>query len=157
MTNAGIMTLSKHEYETIMADTSKRIEEHISWKISSAHNHAQEFRQNVLSDLEWPLFVNGRWNPWSHKLSYTLILRTTGRILGLDLGDCAHHNPTCQSITGAHLHRWNEKTRDKIAFQVSNIGNWYQTLEVWEQFCSLAVIAHRGKMTRPILQERLFR
>ena len=145
------MTLSQYEYETIMADTSKKIEKRISWKLRSLQGHAQEFRQNVLSDRKWPLFIKGWWNPLSHKLSYALILKTE-RIFGLDIGDYVHHNPTCQSITGAHIHEWNEKTKGKIAIPAPNIGSWNQPLEAWEQFCSLTVIDHRGKMT---MQERL--
>ena len=146
------MTLSQHEYRTIMTDTSKRIEERISWKPKSSKSPAQEFHQNVLSDREWPLFIKGWWNPLSRKLSYALILRTTGRIFALDIGDCVHHNPTCQSITGAHIHEWDVETEDKIVIPAPNIGSWNQPLEAWGLFCSLAVIIHRGKMT---MQERL--
>lgn len=152
MTNTDIMTLSQHEYETIMADTSKRIEDRISWKPKSSHGHAQQFRQSVLSDREWPLFINGWWNPHSRKLSYALIFKKSERMFGLDVGDYVHHNPTCQSITGEHIHRWHVETKDKIAIPATNTGNWDQPLEVWEQFCSLTVITHRGKMT---MQERL--
>ena len=151
------MTLSQHEYETIMADTSKRIEGDILWKVSSSHDHAQTFHQNVLSDREWSLFIKGWWNPPSSKLSYVLIFKKTERIFALDTGKCGHHNPTCQSITGAHIHRWHVRTKDKNAIPAPNTGNWDHPLEVWEQFCSLAVIAHIGKLARPIRQERLFR
>ena len=150
------MILSQNEYEIIMSDTSKRIDENISWKVSASHDHAQEFRKNILSELECSLFVNGWWSPLTRKLSYTLILESAGRILGLDIGDYVHHNPTCQSIRGPHIHRWNENHKDKIADSAPNTKSWQQPIEAWDQFCCLAVIEHRGKMIEPILQERLF-
>lgn len=144
------MILPQHEYDKIMSDTSKRIDENISWEVSSEYAQDQKFRQNVLSELECSLFVHGWWNPSTCKLSYVLIFEKTSRILGLDTGDCGHHNPTCQSIKGPHIHKWNEKYKDKIADSAPDIKNWDQPREVWDQFCSLAVIEHKGKMIEPI-------
>ena len=41
-------------------------------------------------------------------LTYALILKTAGRIYGLDLGK-DHHNPQCEQVGEKHKHRWSER------------------------------------------------
>jgi hypothetical protein len=69
-----------------------------------------EFRAEVTSNVGWPLFVRGSYNPLARELTYVLILKTTGRIYGLDLGK-DHHNPTCQQVGEKHKHHWREQYR----------------------------------------------
>lgn len=89
------MALSLTEFETMLNDTTKRIEGDIVWQEDEDHSPCQEFRAEIQSWSGWPLFVRGSYNPLIPALSYVLLLKTTGRVYGLDLGK-DHHNPQCQ-------------------------------------------------------------
>lgn len=45
-----------------------------------------EFRVDIESTNGWPLFVKGRYNVAAKTRTSALILKTAGRIYGLDLG-----------------------------------------------------------------------
>ncbi|HPB51570.1 MAG TPA: hypothetical protein PLZ31_10145, partial [Myxococcota bacterium] len=106
------MGLSNSEFETILADTTKQIDGDIDWQEDEDHSPALEFRTDVRSDAGWPLFVRGSFNSLAGTLTFALILKTDGRMYGLDLGK-DHHNPTCQMVGDPHKHRWSEGFRDK--------------------------------------------
>lgn len=108
------MSLVNSEFESILADGSKRIEGDIVWKEDEDHSPAVEFRAEVLSAVGWPLFIRGSYNRLAGTLTYALILKSEGRIYALDLGK-EHHNPTCSQVGEKHKHRWTEQYRDKDA------------------------------------------
>jgi len=84
------MALSNTEFAAILDDESKRIYGDISWQEDEDHSPSVEFRAEVESDAGWSLFVRGSYNRLISALSYVLILKTEGRIYGLDLGK-EHH------------------------------------------------------------------
>ncbi len=85
--------MTQTEFEALLADVTKRIEEDISWIEDEDHSPGVEFRIQVVSDPGFPLFVKGWYNREVQTLSYALIHRGVGRIYGLDLGR-DHHNPS---------------------------------------------------------------
>ena len=109
------MPLTDQELASILADETKRIQDDITWREDEDHSPALEFRVELESMNGWPLVLKGYYNSAAGTLSYTLILKTTGRIYGLDLGK-AHHNPGCEQVGEKHKHRWSEQYRDKDAY-----------------------------------------
>ncbi len=103
------MSLNQGEYEAIIADEAKVIGGDIAWA-TDPYTQAQSFRVEI--DSEYPIFVNGWYNPLSGKLSYAIIHRSVGRIYGLDLG-AEHHNPDRQPVGEKHKNYWREGYRDK--------------------------------------------
>ncbi|MCC6124103.1 MAG: hypothetical protein IT426_04015 [Pirellulales bacterium] len=90
-------------------------------------------------------------------LSYMLILKTAGRIYGLDLGR-DHHNPQCNQVGDKHKHRWNELFKDKEAYVPDDITKSVSDpIAVWRQFMAEAKIVHNGELNAPPrLQKDLF-
>jgi hypothetical protein len=147
--------ITQQEFDAILGDTTKRIEDDIDWREDADHSPALEFRVEVKSDSGWPLFVVGRYNPRAGTLSYAMIHRGAGRIYALDLG-ADHHNPTCERVGEKHKHRWTEAFRDKEAYVPQDItASWDRPRAVWEQFCREAHIDHQGRMHDPKIQEEL--
>ncbi len=143
------------ECNLIIEDTSKRIEDDLSWRVLEHHYPACMFRESVLSDEEHPLEIVGRWNPMAGKLSYVLLYRGEGRIYALDLGS-AHRNPDGTRVGDPHKHKWTSEFRDKWAYVPEDItAPWDRPLEVWKQFCAEAKIDHRGMMDAPSVQPHL--
>ncbi len=149
--------ITQQEFETLLADTTKRIEGALSWREDEDHSPSQEFRAEVTSDSDYSLFVVGRINPWAGTLSYTLIHRKVGRIYALDLG-ADHHNPTCERVGEKHKHLWCEEFRDKAAYALEYISApWNCPVEVWQQFCTETNIEHQdGLADPPAKQEEMF-
>jgi len=144
--------ITKQEFESILADTSKRIEGDIVWHSSKDGSPVHEFRVTVESNTGWPLIVVGKYNPLAGTLSYAVLHRLAGRIYSLDLG-ADHHNPNCQRVGEKHKHRWSEEYRDKIAYVASDISaTWDQPVAVWMEFCQEAGITHQGVMRCPAVQ-----
>ena len=147
------MTLSQHEYETIINDDTKVILQDIAWE-GKPNSYAQEFRVDIDSNDGYPIFLKGWFNPFSHKLSYSIILRGVGRIYGLDLG-AEHCNPDGRLVGEKHKNYWYPGSRDKWAFVPRDItATWDRPLEVWEQFCQEANLSHQGNMNQPVTQSR---
>lgn len=96
--------MTQAEFEAIIADTTKRIDDRIHWSNDEDHFPALEFKVELASDSGYPLVVKGSFNPLAQTLSYVLIHRMAGRIYALDLGK-DHHNPTCQNVGEKHKHR----------------------------------------------------
>lgn len=143
---------SEQELEYLLRDETKRISADIVWRDDQDHSPAREFRVQVDSEPGWPISVNGRWNPFSQKLSYTLIHDGAGRIIGLDLGDVEHPNPPPQRLRliGTHKHRWTVAHRDKWAYVPEDItAAWDEPMEVWRQFCDEVHILHEGLVFAP--------
>lgn len=143
------MSLTDAEFRTIMADETKRIPGDITWSRMEGRSATSVFHVAVLSDRGWPLFIQGRYNSPNESLTFTLILRTTGRIYGLDLGQ-NHHNPQCSHVGTRHRHRWSERYRDKEAFVPDDItAPASDPVAVWREFCAGARIRHDGSMSPP--------
>ena len=91
----------------------------------------------------------GRYNRDARTLTYALILKTVGRIYGLDMGK-DHHNPQCEQVGDTHKHRWSEQQRDKEAYVPTDVtGAVSDPVAVWKQFCAEAHILHDGNMNSP--------
>ncbi len=141
--------LTDSEFETILNDSSKQVEGDIVWQEDEDHSPVMEFRMEVASEAGWPLFVRGSYNALIQTLSLGLILKTAGRIYGLDLGK-DHHNPQCNQVGEKHKHRWTEQFRDKEAYIPVDIdATASDPISVWEQFCAEANLKHNGKMASP--------
>ena len=147
--------LTQQEFETIVADESKRIEGDIAWREDPERSPAREFRAELRSEAGWPIFVAARFNPCAGTLTYALIHRGAGRIYGLDLG-ADHHNATCHRVGEKHKHRWTEAFRDKEAYVPLDIREpWNEPVRVWRQFCVEARITHSGALFAPTIQDGL--
>lgn len=151
------MAFSESECDTILSDTTKRIEGNIAWAEDEDHSPSLEFRAEVKSSAGYPLFVRGSYNQLARTLSYVLILKTDGRIYGLDLGK-DHHNPTCQYVGEKHKHKWTSQHRDKNAYVPDDItADVTDPVGVWLEFCQEARIQHLGVLaTPPALQTEMW-
>jgi hypothetical protein len=115
--------MTQTEFDAILSDGSKRIDGDISWQEDEDHSPAVEFRAEVSSDVGYPLFVRGSYNPEAKALTFVVIHRGVGRIYGLDLGK-DHHNPDCHCTGRRHKHKWREETRDKGLCQNNIVSCW---------------------------------
>jgi hypothetical protein len=151
------MPLSNTEFAAILADTSKCIPIEISWCEDEDHSPSVEFRAEVTNATGWPLFVRGSYNRLAGCLTYALILKSEGRIYGLDLGK-EHHNPQCNQVGEKHKHRWTEQYRDKEAYVPDDItAPVSDPVAVWRQFCVESGILHPAVMHQPPpVQEDMF-
>jgi len=149
--------MRQSEFDALMADESKRIENDITWTEDEDHSPAVEFRAEVRADTAYPLFVRGSYNPEARALTFALIHRAVGRIYALDLGK-EHHNPSCEYVGETHKHAWDETARDKHAYVPPDITETLpNVIAIWRQFCNEAKIAHRGRMhPPPARQQELF-
>lgn len=143
------MPITQTEFDTIMADQTKRVTGDLQWREDDDHSPAVEFGAEVESDAGYPLYIKGRLNQRAGKLSYTLLHRATGRIYALDLG-ADHHNPTCQRVGETHKHSWSDKYADKHAYVPADItADIDDHGAVWRQFCAEAGIVHHGILHQP--------
>jgi len=143
------MSLTNTEFETVLSDTTKRIDGDIAWQEDEDHSPCVEFRAEIQSEAGWPLFVRGSFNPLIPALSYVLILKTTGRVYALDLGK-DHHNPQCEQVGEKHKHRWTEQFRDKEAYVPDDItADAADPVAIWRQFCAEAKLTHNGNLGAP--------
>lgn len=143
------MALTDTEFASILDDRTKRILGDVTWKKDEDHSPAWEFRIDVESTKGWPLFVQGRCNPAAGTLTYVIILKTAGRIYGLDLGK-DHHNPQCDQVGERHKHRWSEQYGDKEAYVAVDVkAPVSDPVAVWKEFCAEASILHDGRMEEP--------
>ena len=141
--------LTDAEWRAIMADESKRIQGDLEWDEEEGRSPVQRFRTEVTSAAGRPLAVQGRYNPLTGSLSYALILRTEGRIYGLDMGK-EHHNPRCDRVGAVHTHSWSERFRDQEAHAPRGAAaRDADPVAAWARFCAAARIAHDGLLERP--------
>jgi hypothetical protein len=133
----------------LLDDSAKWFDGDLFWVEDEDHSAAIEFYVAVQSDAGYPLVVRGRYNPIASKLSFSIIHRGVGRILGLDLGS-AHHNPSCHTVHGAHWQRWSESFGTKEAEAAPELDGFEDDpLSVWQTFCAVANITHRGELHQP--------
>lgn len=150
------MPLTNDELSAIMTDASKRVQGDLSWSSDEYRSPAQRFRSEIASSAGWPLFVQGYYNPYAMTLSYAIILKTVGRIYGLDLGR-HHHNPQGGRIGEKHKHTWSEQYRDKEAYVPDDItAPVSNPVAVWGQFCTEALLKHDGVLAEPMHQKDMF-
>lgn len=148
------MGLTDAEYASILEDETKRVQDDITWKKDEDHSPAWEFRVDVESSTGWPLLVKGRYNAPARTLTYALILKTAGRICGLDLGK-DHHNPQCNQVGEKHKHRWSERYGDKEAHVPQDVtAPVSDPVAVWKEFCAEVRIRHDGRMQQPPPRQR---
>jgi len=141
--------MTQAEFEALLADGTKRIEQDIIWQEDEDRSPGVEFRVQVISDPGFPLFIKGWYNREAQTLSYALIHRGVGRIYALDLGK-DHHNPSCVYVGEKHKHRWSEVVKDKEAHapdDITALAN--DPVGVWREFCQEANISHTGVMHSP--------
>jgi hypothetical protein len=144
------MALTQAEFESLIDDTSKRIDGDIGWDDDEDHSPSVEFRADVHSDAGYPLFVRASYNAMTRCLTYALIHRSSGRIYALDLGK-DHHNPSCNNTGDKHKHRWNDALRDREAYVPNDItAPPSDPVAVWQQFCAEAKITHTGTLQEPL-------
>lgn len=123
------------------------------WSEDEDHSPSLEFRAEVISDSGWPLFIRASYNPLIPALSYVMILKTAGRVYGLDLGK-AHHNPACDQVGEKHKHQWSELLRDKEAYVPDDIAAAASDpTAVWREFCSEAKLIHEGVLKAPPVRQ----
>lgn len=147
--------ITEQDFEAILRDPTKRIEGDIIWYPKKGSEPALEFRLPICSEPGWPLFVRAWWNPQSEKLTYTIVYRGTGRIIGLDMGR-GHDNPTGEHLADVHKHLWSDQFRDKKAYTPPDItAPWDHPIDVWKQFCEEISVVHTGVMHPPFRQEEL--
>lgn len=140
--------LSQEEFEAMIADTGKTIEGDLRWSPDSDHG-AVEFRAKIRSSAGYPLQVNGRYSAYAETLSFTLIHQSVGRVYALDLG-ARHRNPDGSIVGPKHKHRWQQRYRDKVAYEPRDITEpWTRPVDVWKQFCEEARIVHNGVLSPP--------
>ena len=141
--------MTEAEFQALLADATKRIEQDISWLGDEDRSPGLEFRAEVISDPGFPLFIKGWYNREAQTLSYSLIHRGVGRIYGLDLGK-DHHNPSCVYVGEKHKHSWSDVVRDKEAYVPEDIiAAANDPVGVWREFCQEAKINHTGVMHPP--------
>jgi hypothetical protein len=141
--------MTQAEFEALLADNSKRIDQDILWQEDEDRSPGVEFRVPVNSDSGFPIFIKGWYNREAQTLSYSLIHRGVGRIYGLDLGK-DHHNPSCDYVGEKHKHRWSDAVRDKDAYMPPDITiPATNPVGVWSEFCQEAKINHVGVMYPP--------
>jgi len=132
----------------ILGDRSKEIAGDLQWSLIGEHEHLLGFRADVVSNQRWPIFINASYNPEARTLSYALIHRGFGaRIYGLCMGK-AHRNPdTGQNMGELHKHQWRDPYRDQYAYIPADItASIEDPFAVWREFCSEALIEHRGQL-----------
>ena len=148
--------LSDAEFGIILNDRTKRIVEDIVWQQPGSYSQARRCQVQVKSTPDWSLALAGWWNPVSEKLSFSLLLNGSQRILGLCMGSIAHTNPDGQRISGTHKHRWNEEHKDGMVYVPDDItALWSQPIEVLFQFCAEANILMTGDVPSPSYGEEL--
>jgi hypothetical protein len=142
--------MTQVEFDALSADPTRIIEGDVAWTEDEDHSLCVEFRRDIRSQSNYPLFVQGSYNRTIGKLRYSVIHRGAGRIYGLCMGS-DHHNPVCTNVGGdRHLHIWNDISKDKDAVVAAHIiANADDPVVVWQQFCAGWDILHQGIMAQP--------
>jgi hypothetical protein len=141
--------MKQQDFDTLLTDTTKHINEDITWEEDEDHSPTVGFRVEVTSAARDPLSVKGSYNQLAQTLTYALIHQASGRIYALDLGK-DHHNPSCTNVGRKHKHRWKESLRDKEAYVPDDITALASDpVGVWIQFCKEAFLTHNGEMRLP--------
>lgn len=147
------MTLSQEEFDVILKDDSKTIQEDIVWMEESLWF---KFKAEIQTNSgNYQLSIRGTYNPIIYALSYHVICPPYGRIYGLDLRK-NHKNPDGKLVGEKHKHRWSEIYRDKQAYVPSDItASADDPVQAWRQFCEEATVRHDGTMQSIPKQQQL--
>jgi hypothetical protein len=108
--------LTDSEFKDFIEDSNKIINGDIEWQEDEDHSLSVEFRVRLQSTQNYPVFVQGFYNPLKLALTYAIIHLKAGRIYGLDMGK-EHPNPDRTRVGGIHKHRWTEEYQDKWAYR----------------------------------------
>ena len=54
--------MKQQDFEVLLADTTKQIDENITWEADEDHSPTVEFRVNVISQARHPISVKGSYN-----------------------------------------------------------------------------------------------
>ena len=141
----------QEEFETLIADTTKRVVGTIAWEVAKDNPSAKTFRVVVDVSGRYPLFVQGRYNPQGQKLSYPLVSKQkdVGRIYGLDFGQ-THINPDLSVVGDPHKNYWTEGDGDRWAYEPRDISaTWNDPIRAWTEFCVEANILFFDIMLPP--------
>jgi hypothetical protein len=148
------MEFTEMELAAILDDTSKEIVGDICWSEDEDHSPSVDFRAEISSQVGYPLFIRGSFNPLAQTLTFAIIHASSRRIYALDLGK-DHHNPDCRNVGEKHKHRWTDRFRDKEVYVPADItAPALDPVAVWQQFCTEAKINHRGAMHAPPPRQR---
>lgn len=145
--------LSQKDFEELINNPKKYINNDIIWEKSAIRSFSLVFETKVTSDVSYPLVIKGKFVPLTEKLSYTILYNSVGRIYALDIGQ-DHKNPDGLKVGDKHKHRWvaDVNIKDKKAYSPSDITALAsEPKNVWEQFCLEAKIIHNGVMHEPPL------
>ncbi len=143
--------LTDSEFKDFIEDSNKIIDGDIEWQEDEDHSPSVEFRVRLQSTQNYPVFVQGFYNPLKLALTYAIIHLKAGRIYGLDMGK-EHPNPDRTRVGRIHKHRWTAEYQDKWAYRPLDItAPVTNPIEVWGQFCKEASIRHNGVMQNPPL------
>src|SRR5437016_14237257 len=113
--------MTQTEFDALRDDPTRIIDSDIARSEDEDHSLWVEFRSDIVSQFNYPMFVQGSYNRHIGKLRYSVIHKGAGRIYGLCMGS-DHHNPVCTFVVGdRHLHLWNETTKDKDAIIAAHI------------------------------------
>ena len=140
------------DVETILADSSKRINQDITWALDNAQSPIQGFEVEVISESGPRMSVTGWLNPEREKLNLNLFVfdhQAQRRIFAFNSGTVFHRNPSGERLTVTHVHRWTAEYGDRLADPRPDLPPWNQPLALWLQFCREANILHHGRMTLP--------
>lgn len=142
--------MTQDEFDAISADPTRIIEGDIIWSEDEDHSHCLEFRCDIHSQSNYPLFIYGSYNQVVGKIRYSVIHRGAGRIYGLCMGS-DHHNLTCLNVGGdRHIHIWDEVSRGKNAVVANTIhAPINDPVTAWQEFCASWDILHQGDMEQP--------
>ncbi len=151
------MELSQEEFESIIADDSKRIVGDIAWRKDPDHRGAFAFAVPVDNAAGRLLRATGWVHLPGRRLSYSLILQAT-RIAGLDYGKTLRHrNLDGTRIVGDHTQHWlAEANRAEARPLPVGMPDWDDLVAAWRRFCAEVGIVHVGRM-RPVDTEAVDR
>lgn len=144
------MELSQADFESIIADDSKRIVGDIVWRRTRSHIPAFELSASIQSDFYSELRVAAWHRPDNSRLTLTLLYRNL-RIAGLDYGpNVAHTNRDGSRLVGAHFHVWDAEAGSAEAQSpVQFTAGPRQIDQTWRQFCAELRIVHLGDLVLP--------
>lgn len=141
------MNLSQEEFELLIMDDSKEIIGDITWEEDQNHAGSLIFGNEIISRINYPIYIKGSFNFKRGTLSFAVIYRNLGRIYGLDMGQSHRNRATGKKSGRVHKHRWTELYKDQETYVPLDITKPFaDVIGVWREFCSESKIIHEGKM-----------
>ena len=142
----------RFDIDSILADSTKRIEGDIFWRPHQTRRRTQEFKVDVLSDSLHAMRVVGWCNPNSKKVNLTLFLKqelSLLRVFAFNTGLVEYRCADGRRISGSHAHRWSTERQELLAEPRPHLPSWDQPGQLWLQFCGETKIHHQGVMHPP--------